>query len=260
MGRSVTDLPTPWDASPYLLMAHGRSTVVGCWADSGSVVVALEGGRGVGLVGLGPADGVARHLGVAVAALSAQPGGWARVAWVTVPRETWHLLDAGAQAVLARWPAPSAWDCMWTYRPLVDAGDHEVERLVPGLTDVQEEVAATLARAHPTASTSPDDPRLVGWWGVRVAGRLAAVVGALRYAPGLAPHLVSLGVDPDHRGRGLAGAVLAAAVRDGLAAGTEVGPAAVWLGLYASNDVARRVYLRHGFELGHRFESRDAPG
>lgn len=94
---------------------------------------------------------------------------------------------------------------------------------------------------------------------MRTEGRLAAVVGAMRYAPGLAPHLVSLGVDPEHRGRGLAGAVLAAAVRDGLAEGTDVGRPAVWLGLFASNEVARRVYERLGFELGHEFESRNAP-
>ena len=68
------------------------------------------------------------------------------------------------------------------------------------------EVAACLATAHPTASTPPDDSRLLGWWGVRGPdGALVAVMGAVALAPGLAPHLVSLGVHPEHRGRGLAG-------------------------------------------------------
>lgn len=261
MTRSVADLPGGWGASPYLLMAHGRAAVRGSWQDEDAVVVALEGRRGgIGLVGLGAPPGVARLLGDAAAELDDGPdGSWSDVRWATVPRGTWDAVAGGACRAFEHWAGPSAWDCMWTYGPLVDAGTQAVERLDPQLPQVREEVAETLARAHPSASTSPEDPRLLGWWGIRVDGRLAAVVGALRFAPGLAPHLVSLGVDPAHRGRGLAGAVLGAAVRDGLAEGTEVGPAAVWLGLYASNDVARRVYLRHGFELGHEFESRDAP-
>ena len=238
-------------------MAHGRSLVRAHWATADALVVVLERHRGgVGLVGLGPADGVAHLLGRTVADA---PTLWAHVRWATVPRGTWAALDTAPAAVFDAWAGPVAWDCMWTYGPLVGAGHHEVERLDPKQPRVRAEVAEALARAHPSASTSPDDPRLLGWWGLRVGGRLAAVVGALRYAPGLAPHLVSLGVDPEHRGRGLAGAVLAAAVRSCLAAGTRVGRPAVWLGLYASNDVARRVYLRHGFELGHEFESRDAP-
>lgn len=238
-------------------MGHGRSLVRGHWSTSDALVVALEGQRGgLGLAGLGPADEVARLLARGVADLATR---WADVQWATVPRGAWQALDDAAATAFDAWSGPSAWDCMWTYTPLVGAGHHEVERLDPTQPQVRCEVTEALARAHPSASTSPDDPRLLGWWGVRVGGRLAAVVGALRYAPGLAPHLVSLGVDPEHRGRGFAGAVLAAAVRDCLAAGTRVGPPAVWLGLYATNDLARRVYLRHGFQLGHEFESRDAP-
>jgi len=264
MTGTVTDLPDGWGTSPYLLMAHGRSVVQASWQGDGALVVALEGHDGAaGLVGLGPAEAVAGLLETAVVETAlvetaVAGAGWAGLRWATVPRGTWDAVGRSARVVFDHWSDPSAWDCMWTYRALVGGHAHPVERLDPGDAAVRAEVARTLGRAHPTASTSPDDPRLIGWWGARVDGGLVAVVGALRYAPGLAPHLVSLGVDPAHRGRGLAGAVLAAAVRDGLAAGTEVGPPAVWLGLYASNDVARRVYLRHGFELGHEFESRSA--
>ena len=258
---SVADLPGGWARAPYLLVAHGRSAVQAHWRTGDALVVALEGSaRSVGVVGLGPAGDVAHLMRRAVADLrdaTSVPGGPTR--WVTVPRGTWDLLDGATASAFDDWSGPSAWDCMWTRRPLVDVPDHAVERLAPEDPAVRDEVAEALARAHPSASTSPHDSRLVGWWGARVGGRLVAVVGALRYAPGLAPHLVSLGVDPAHRGRGLAGAVLAAAVQDGLTDGTDVGPATVWLGLHANNAVARRVYLRHGFGLGHEFESRVAP-
>jgi ribosomal protein S18 acetylase RimI-like enzyme len=234
----VTALPGRWASEPYLVMGHGRASVLAHWVTGDALVVLLTGRQDgdVGLVGLGPADEVASLLAVALPQVHdarVLPTG-SRLRWATVTRGAWAALDEHAPraaASLPGWSAPASWD----------------------------EVARTLERAHPTASTPPDDPRLLGWWGVREAGRLVAVVGMLRYGPGLAPHLVSLGVDPDHRGRGLAGAVLGAAVSDGLAAGVELGEPAVWLGLYARNDAARRVYLRHGFEMGHEFDSRDAP-
>ncbi|WNB87359.1 GNAT family N-acetyltransferase [Cellulomonas sp. ATA003] len=67
---------------------------------------------------------------------------------------------------------------------------------------------------------------------------------------------MSLGVDPVTRGQGLAGAVMSAAVRDCLEVVPRLGPPMVSLGMYASNDVARRVYTRLGFRLEHRFDSR----
>lgn len=280
MTTPVTALPGRWGSAPYLLMGHGRASVLARWTGRSvdeAILLALTGRRpgDVGLVGLGPAAQVAELLGRAVPELhdagvdgdgDVDGGGrapvWTRLRWATVPRGTWTALQARAGhagALLAGWSAPASWDCMWTRRPLVNVPHHDVERLPADDPAVQAEVAATLERAHPTASTAPDDPRLMGWWGVRAGGRLVAVVGLMRYGPGLAPHLVSLGVDPEHRGRGLAGAVLSAAVRDGLAAGTDLGEPAVWLGLYAANSAARRVYLRHGFELGGEFDSRDAP-
>lgn len=275
MTTPVTALPGGWGQAPYLLMGHGRASALAHWAQDEALVVALTGRRpgDVGLVGLGPADQVAALLARALPELrdtradgavarGESACAWSRLRWATVPRGTWASLERTAQdaaALLADWSAPSSWDCMWTHRPLTGVPEHAVERLPADDVAVRAEVAAALERAHPTASTTPDDPRLIGWWGVREAGALVAVVGAMRYGPGLAPHLVSLGVDAEHRGRGLAGAVLGAAVRDGLAAGAEVGEPGVWLGLYASNAAARRVYLRHGFELGHEFDSRDAP-
>ncbi|GEN78834.1 GNAT family N-acetyltransferase [Actinotalea fermentans] len=252
MAGSVRDLPAPWRDEPYLVMCHGRSTVAVAWHDDDALVVLLEGsGRDPGVIGVGDADAVGRLLDGAVTAL-----GPAR--WATLPRGSWEAAADGTRAAFPGWEAANSWDCMWTDRPLVGISDHAVERLPAGVERVDAEIAEALDRAHPTASTRPGDPRLEGWWAVREEGRLVAVVGAIRFAPGLAPHLVSLGVDPAHRGRGLAGAVLAAAVSDGLLAPTLVGPPMVGLGLYAANDVARQVYVRHGFVLGHRFDSRPA--
>ena len=148
----------------------------------------------------------------------------------------------------------SWWDWMWTGHPLGVADTSRAERLPHG-PPMDAEVGEFLSRGHPTASTTPGEPRLIGWWGVRDRGRLVAVVGALVRAPGMAPHLVSLGVDPELRGQGLAGIVMAAAVRDCLDVTPAVGLPMVSLGLYAHNDVARRVYGRLGFELRHEFAS-----
>ncbi len=147
---------------------------------------------------------------------------------------------------------------MWTRGPLT--GDPSGAERLPLGPDTAAEVAECLSRAHPTASTTPDDERLIGWWGARQDGRLMAVIGAILFGAGLPPHLVSLGVDPATRGQGLAGVVMSAAVRDCLTVVPEVGEPMVSLGLYAGNDVARRVYARLGFHLEHRFASRHRAG
>jgi GNAT superfamily N-acetyltransferase len=255
---AVTDLPEPWCAEPYLVMSYGRCEVVRAWSGERALVAHVRGGgrRSPGLVGLGPAAEVAALVDRAVA--DGADGAGDAVRWATLTRGAWDAVGPEVRERTAGWSAPGEWDCMWTHAPLTGVREHPVERLAADDPAVAAEVAEALDRAHPTASTPPGDPRLAGWWVVREEGRVVALVGALRTSPGLAPQLVSLGVDPGHRGRGLAGAVLAAAVRDCLAEPTEVGPPAAWLGLYARNDVARRVYLRHGFVLGHELSSRDA--
>jgi predicted GNAT family acetyltransferase len=62
--------------------------------------------------------------------------------------------------------------------------------------------------------------------------------------------LGSIGTDPAWRRRGIAAATTAAAARAGLAEAPFVA-----LGMYASNDDARRMYARVGFALGQAFES-----
>lgn len=248
----VVDLPAPWPTEPYLLGEHALATVVSAWGTSTAVVALMEGlGRDRGLFGVGRAEDVAAVL-TSVARGDALASGRARYA--TITRGAVELLAADAREAIGISGSGSSWDWMWTDGRLRVEDHSAAERLPlgPGTTD---EVREFLSRGHPTASTAPDDPRLIGWWGVREAGGLHAAVGAIQLAPGMAPHLVSLGVDPGVRGRGLAGVVLAAAVEDCLEVRPLHGPPSVSLGLYADNDVARRVYLRLGLELRHGFTS-----
>ncbi len=252
----LADLPDPWRTDPYLLGEHAHTTVLAAWADPDALVAVLDGdGHGCGLLGLGDPRAAARLCGRAVAQ---DPGTLARAGYASLPRGTFEALEPDVEQALGFPPEGSTWDWMWTRTPLTADPGH-AERLPPGPGTVAE-VTECLRRAHPTASTAPDDDRLVAWWGARQEGRLMAVIGAIRFAPGLPAHLVSLGVDPATRGRGLAGTVLSAAVRDCLELVPETGPRMVSLALYARNEVARRVYLRLGFELRHRFASRRRAG
>ena len=179
------------------------------------------------------------------------------VRWITVPQGTAARSREIFAGPLSHLGGRGEWEWMWIGEPLQDGDPAGVERLEP-TTDVAREVEEFLSVAHPSTDTETSDPRIFGWWAFREEGHIRAVVGAMRFAPDLAPYLVSLGVHPEHRGRGLAGAVLAAAVRDGLAEQPRVG-GGVSLALYSANERARRVYVRHGFELHHRFESLRAP-
>lgn len=242
-----------WVEEPYLRGEHAVGSVVTHRAHDDALVAVIDSpGRDRGLFGIGPAEGVAALL----ADLLTEPDATAGVRYASL---TLGALEIAGEAVREAWglaPDGSAWDWMWTGRPLVDADPEGAERLALTPAGLGE-VADCLSRAHPDASTSPDDERTLGWWGARGSdGTLLAVVGAVSLGPRLPAHLVSLGVDPAARGQGLAGAVLAAAVRDCLAVTPVHGRPMVSLGLYAHNERARRVYLRHGFELRHRFASR----
>lgn len=277
-------LPAPWGNTQYLLGHHGDSQIHGAWTVPGAFLALIEGSsRALGLLGLGAPDGVAQLLAspevaAVIAPLESEHEGGdqvdapvldhteteppsdensSTVRWITVPQGTVDRAPEVFAGALAHLGGRGEWEWMWIGEPLRDADPTGVERLEQG-ADIAAEVATFLAVAHPTSDTAPTDPRIFAWWAFREEGQIRAVVGALRFAPGLAPYLVALGVDPEHRGRGLAGAVLAAAVRDGLAEEPRVGRG-VSLALYSDNERAKRVYVRHGFELHHAFESLRAP-
>lgn len=250
----VADLPGRWSSEPYLRGERGDRGVllVGC-DDEALVGVVHSSRRGAGVLGLGAPRALARLLVRQRAAL-AETG----PAFCTVERGTAPHLDQVTLAALGIGPgaAGSHWDWLWTPSPL-RAGHDDVVRLDLGPTSAAQ-VTDCLARAHPDASTGPDDPRVVAWWGVpdpAAPTRLLGVVGAMQVSSGLPPHLVSLGVDPAARGRGLAGSLLAAAVDDGLRVRPAHGAPMVSLGVYAANEAALRVYHRLGFVTAHRFTS-----
>ncbi|HEY0214895.1 MAG TPA: GNAT family N-acetyltransferase [Cellulomonas sp.] len=248
----VADLPDGWASDPYLLAELGARDVLAAWSTPAALVVALDAGRrGTGLHGLGDPVGVAALLDVHAGEIAALAPDY-----LTATRGTWDAVTTADRLGLAA--RGSDWDWWCTHGPL-DVDTDGVVRLGEGSADLAL-VADCLARAHPAASTRPDDPAVLGWWGVPAREVLVGVIGAVRLGEGLAPHLVSLGVDPVARGRGLAGRLLGAAVRDALREPVEIGPSCVSLGMYADNDAARRVYQRLGWTLAHEFTSRDRVG
>ena len=88
------------------------------------------------------------------------------------------------------------------------------------------------------------------WLGVRVAGTIVAA-GALHRTGAGAPHLTGIVTHPDARGRGYGAAVTAALTRVALA-----DSGVCTLGMYAGNDVARRLYERLGYRTAYGWASR----
>lgn len=147
------------------------------------------------------------------------------------------------------------WDWFWTTSaptPRLPA-EELVVRLDASRAEVAAELGALLSGHSPRFSRDPG----VGdaqWWGLREPG--GGLVAAVAAEPlPTAVHLASLVTRTDRRGRGLAPAVLGAVIRAELAAGRE----AVVLGMYADNDVARRLYRRLGFVDSHAWRSGRIP-
>ena len=200
-----------------------------------------------------------------------------RVAWMTLPRrgagpagvagEPSHEgprhrpeddLDPVTQRGLGLYPI-SAWDWMATSRRPEADGGQTVVRLDPSADAGA--VLDCLAEANPGTSADPRHEAEAAWFGVRDGATLLGVIGAesRRGRPAardLSWHLHGLAVRREARGRGLGGALTAAATTAGFDAGADW----VSLGMYASNDVARRVYRRLGFDVEGRFTSYRPPG
>jgi ribosomal protein S18 acetylase RimI-like enzyme len=143
------------------------------------------------------------------------------------------------------------WDWMWVDREQLQpaAPDPRVQRLAPS---ADPEVSGLLSAASPRHSSDPGDDDVVEWFGVRDSqGGLIACAAHTQAVPGV-PHLSSIATHPDARGQGLGQALTATMCRQLLDEGAPV----VTLGMYADNDVARRMYARIGFVCSHRWSSR----
>jgi GNAT superfamily N-acetyltransferase len=159
---------------------------------------------------------------------------------ITLPRSVGTRLNA---------PKTSAWDWMEIGRPPPPFfPEIAVQELEIGRDD--DEITAFLHRSSPTASTLPGDPELISWHGIREHGELVSVGGAVRWRSGIAV-LVSIATFLEHRGRGYGQAVTASLVRSIMSGGDDV----VALGMYASNDSARKTYERVGFRVVEEFMS-----
>jgi ribosomal protein S18 acetylase RimI-like enzyme len=172
--------------------------------------------------------------------------GTARPRGVTVPFGTLPLLEDDL-----RIGPGDDWDWMWANASTIGQpqDDDRVERLP---YDARDDVADLLAAASPRHSSDPGDPDVLAWYGVRDAdGELVACAAHTESVPGV-PHLASIATHPRVRGQGL-GTALTRAVTARLLTG---GAPVVTLGMYADNDVARRMYARIGYVCSHRWSSR----
>jgi ribosomal protein S18 acetylase RimI-like enzyme len=191
---------------------------------------------------LGAPDAAAR----AVLALLNEPDVTGRAHGVTVPFGTLPLL----QDDLRIGPGDD-WDWMWADASTMRQ-PHVDDRVELLADDARDDVIDLLAAASPRHSSDPGDPDVLAWYGVRDSGGELVVCAAhTESVPGV-PHLASIATHPRVRGQGLGTALTATVTARLLAAGAPV----VTLGMYADNDVARRMYARIGYVCSHRWSSR----
>ncbi len=145
------------------------------------------------------------------------------------------------------------WDWMWTTTaPPVVPGEDAVVTLG---RDRAGELTAFLAEHSPRTHGQPF-ARPGQWWvGVRDAGGRLLACGASEPSEAGTPTLAGIATDSRLRRGGLGTAVTAH-----LARAAVTGHGACALGMYADNEVARRVYERLGFVTGARWRSRWLPG
>jgi GNAT superfamily N-acetyltransferase len=231
-----TDAYLRWNVRP--------GTVLDEWHAGGATALLQVGRTGVPTLTAVGSPGEAADLLVQVL------GAGAEVGRVTLPRGTLPLLPDPLPGPLVVGEGAD-WDWMWTdAAPAPQPGEADVLPLPDdehhrGLLD------ALLDAASPRTSVRPGDPQVRTWWGVAEAGRLVACAAHIEIVHGV-PHLAGVAVLPARRGRGLGGAVTAAATRAVLDAGAPV----CTLGMYADNLPARRVYARLGYRYEHAFSSR----
>lgn len=233
--------PPRWQTDRLLLSDRSRWSGVDVHGDDDGVllVVRSAGHPGASLLGRGDGPTVDRLVADVAGRLGA-------VRWMSVPRTSRPA--AAVLGALGLEPF-STWDWLSsaTVPPRVAVEDR-VARLDPVLE--ADAIRACLAASNPGTSADPEDPGEVGWWGVRDGAGLVGVVGVTgrgATAGRTSWHLHGLGVRDEARGAGLGSALTAVATRTGL----DAGAAWVGLGIYASNDAARRLYHR----LGYRTEA-----
>lgn len=220
---------------PFLTAHAGDRPVVGRWDTDDAALVALGDG-GVQLIGVGEPSALAALL--ATAEVPA-----ARRALLT--RGTAALLEPAVVARLGLQLAPGLeWEWLvCETAPEPRPGEDRVERLA-GV----DEAAEVLDAGYPEREAYDDDTTRT-WYGYRLPdGGLAGVLGARddRYGR----HLAAVTTHPEHRRRGVAAALTAVVTRAGLAEGR-----VAHLGIWSSNDGARRLYTALGYRISQDIET-----
>lgn len=243
-----------WSTDRMLLGDRARwaGATVARTPDERSLLVAAERGDRLVLFGRGAPDGVVELLRERAAWSAGSGGTAARAGWMSVPRGT----TVPEETLLSLRLEPfSTWDWLLAEAPPpAVAGESAVVRLDPHAEAAA--IADCLAQANPGTTADPTGPHEAAWVGLRGDdGELLGVFGAQVRGgtdeTGVSWHLHGLGVRPAARGRGLGAALTAALTRTGFEAGAEW----VSLGMYADNDVARRIYHRLGYVTLAEFSS-----
>ncbi|NHN55038.1 GNAT family N-acetyltransferase [Calidifontibacter sp. DB0510] len=222
-----------WEIAPDLLREAWA------WGEATAFLRQRHFNRRIGMNVLGPLGDVDRLLG-----LLAQRG---------LPSEVSSLsVERGALAAAERHfdllPGGD-WDWMWTTTlPPVLPG----EALLVPLNDSADarDILALNEIGNPTAESRPGEGVTEAWVGVREDGRLLGAAAMHRTGAG-APHLVGIVVHPDARGRGLGAAMTASLTRRAVES-----DGVCTLGMYAHNDVARRLYHGLGYTTAVEWASR----
>lgn len=193
----------------------------------------------VSLCLIGPAADVDALL-----AYAAREGLLDEVGAVSVERPLLPLLESRVKVTTG-----GDWDWMWT---ATDPPPVAEESLVETLDDALDARALLALNeiGNPTSESEPGTGRTEHWVGVRDGDQVVAAAALHRTSRG-APHLAGITVAPEHRGRRLGLAVTASLTRtalqwDGIST----------LGMYAGNDVARRVYQGLGYTVARQWSSR----
>ncbi len=169
-----------------------------------------------------------------------------RVAGLTVPRgvslATWNAEPPPGEQ------SDSDWDLMASYAAPPQFPAEERVAAIEDLAQVQ----AFLDRVSPHHSVKAEDPLVDLWAGVRdePSGDVIAL-GALTRQPSGVAYLASIATDPAARGQGFGAAVTSVLTRTVF----ERGEPLCTLAHYHPNEVARRIYLRIGYQTTHRFSS-----
>jgi GNAT superfamily N-acetyltransferase len=245
---SAAELADATDGHPVAVLDVGAGFVapayaVGSRAD-GTVAFSRRSDHGVpGSAALGTASGLAALLDDPEVRAWLTGGGKRHL---SVPRGLMPVvarrLDLGSRG--------GEWDWMWTRdAPPVVAGEEHVGVLDPSCrAEAEEFLTAHSPRTHGQPFARPAQR----WVAVRDPGtRTLVAVGCSEPSAAGTPTLAGIAVAADRRGAGWGAAVTAHLTRRG---GGDVG--ACTLGMFADNDVARRLYQRLGYATGMEWTSR----